>query len=347
MKPASTGALLLALFGACACGTRQEEPRHKLVRNWVENTVLPLYAELEQNATVLDQVAGPLCAAASAEELETARSAWWQARAPLEEAAVFAFGPYSEEPLRFGPQLDFRPARIDSIREVLEAPAGEALDAETLGAPQKGFPAIEYLLYEPGLEPSVEYAASSRRCAYLLALTSDLVTQSRALGEAWSYDGGRYASELVDAGSGSQTFDSLQMVIGEIVNRMAFTIEAMKNDKLVQAESTLSGRSLEDLRDNLRGVERVFFGTDAEDEISLDEYLKSIGRERTALVRQALDEARAALDAVPEPLTSAVGEYPAQVLAAQTELDELQRVLQVDVLGALSQSVGFSDNDGD
>jgi predicted lipoprotein len=64
-------------------------------------------------------------------------------------------------------------------------------------------------------------------------------------------------------------------------------------------------------------------------------------------MRGELDASYTALDAVPEPLTEAIATSRAAVQAAIDQLGVLQRAIQVDVINALSLSVGFNDNDGD
>ena len=151
------------------------------------------------------------------------------------------------------------------------------------------------------------------------------------------------------------------MALSEVVNRMGFTIEIIRADKLGvplgttsggtpqpdKAESQSSGRSLEDLRDNLRGLERLYYGDEPTGQIGLDFYLRFRGHEFGALMRAELDASQAALDAIPGPLTTAITAAPASVNQAIETLGALQRFIQVDVINALALTLGFNDNDGD
>jgi predicted lipoprotein len=344
-----------------ACGTPQEDLRRRLLRSWTERTILPLYAELETRCQELEARSSELCASSSDERLTATREAWWAARAPLKQAEHFGFGPYAEEPLRYGPELDFWPVRPANIDETLAGDA--ALDAGTLGASKKGLPVVEYLLYvDVDSDLEAAFAAGGRRCQYLGVVASDLPVQARLLREAWEPSQGNFSGELVDAGQGSTRYDTLDLAVGEMVNRLGFIVENMRTDKLEKplgigsggtpqpdkAESQFSARSLEDLRDNLRGVERSFFGTNGgKDEVSLEEYLRSRGHELGPLLRLRLDACQAAIDAIELPLTEAISQDAAAVELVLTELEALQRTIQVDVIGALALSVSFNDNDGD
>jgi len=337
--------------GACA-PTPIEDRRRDLLTSWGDSVIVAGYRELEVRAAALDGAVRAWCATPSAAGLAAAREAWWQARAPWKRAEVFAFGPYRADPDRLGPRIDFWPARPDAVAAVL---AGEGpVDAATLGAPARGLPALELLLWMDG-DPA------GRRCAYLGALSADLEASARRLREAWDPAAGNYVGQLTEAGRGSADYPSLQRALSEIVNRMGFTVENIRADKLGRplgagsggvaqpdkAESIPSGRSLEDVRDSLRGIERLFYGDPAAAAPGLTDYLDWRGRPMARRMRARLDAAYAALDAIPGPLTSAVMTSPAAVQAAMDRLGELQRLIQVDILGALSLTVAFNDNDGD
>jgi predicted lipoprotein len=345
-----------------ACGPLEiEDSRRTLLTSWGEGVLLPLYGDFEARAGVLAERNGELCAAPDETTLGVAREAWWSARAPLKQAEVFAFGPFKEFPWRLGPTIDFWPARPATVDEILAG--SEPLDAEAaaaLGAAARGLPAIEYLLYPPGLDVLSELGPGTRRCEYLAAISADLVARAGDLRHAWDRGGEDYLGELIDAGRGSKTFMTLEMAVGEVVNRMGYLLENMRNDKLRKplggsidgppapgaAESRFSQRSLEDLRDNVRGLELVYFGPHA-GAPGLGSYLRSRGKEFDPFMTARFDAAMAALDAVPEPFTAALLEDPRAVVKLIDALDELGRAIQIDILNALATNVGFNDNDGD
>jgi predicted lipoprotein len=357
----------LVLVFASGCSESESAPedaRRALLRGLGEEIFLPTYAKLEAEIALLDESVRALCDEPGSDALDDARDAWWEARAPFKRNELLAFGPYTDEPLRYGPKLDFWPANVDTLKAVLESEDELSADAVvTFGASQKGFPAIEYLLFDPETEHETALAEEPRRCEYLRALVADLGAKARGLREAWDPAAGNYLDELVYAGRGSKAFRTLDLAFGEIVNRLVFTVENVRGDKLgapagtrsdgkpqpESAESRFSGRSLEDARDNLRGVEAVCFGATLDPaEASIASQLSRIGRADLAEPLQAaFAGSYAALDAIPEPLTRTVVEDPAPVLAAIDELSKLQRLLQVDVIHALGLTLTFNDNDGD
>jgi uncharacterized protein len=354
----TAGALLP---GAAGCGTSElSDRRRELLRSWGESFLLSSYAEFESALGELVARSAELRDEASEATLEAARNAWWTARGPWKRTEVFAFGPYSEGP-RLGARIDFWPARPDTIEDVLaDAAELDAAALDGLGAPAKGLPALEYLLYTPGVD-LVEAFETRRRGDYAHAIAEDLVLRAREIWEAWAPGHENFLNELVDAGRTSTRFMSLNAALGEVVNRIGYTLENDRLEKLGRAlgdtsdgtpqpellESTFSGRSLDDLRDNLSGIERLYTGDPASGVLGLDDYLKSRGRRLGAIFRELDAALHAAFDALPGPLAETLASDPASVRRVMAELAALQRFFQVDVLNALSLSLGFNDNDGD
>jgi hypothetical protein len=378
VKTPLTVILLIAGIALGSCGPREIADRRRMVlESWGTTVLLPLQREFEARAAALSEAAHHLCQQPDAARLEAARAAWWAARAPWKQMEVFAFGPYKDEPLRLGPKIDFWPARRETVEAIL---AGDqpltAAAVQRLGAPARGLPAIEVLLHAGDDLLLERFHAEARRCPYLVALTEDLAARATELREAWDPDHGNFLGELTEAGRGSASFDTLHLALGEVVNRMAFTVENIRADKLGRplgseagteprpdsVESRFSGRSLEDIRDNLRGIERLYFGAPAagaaapadrrpggatDEAIGLDFYLRARGRNFAPRMRARLDAAYAAIDAIDMPLVQALAAQPILVQDAMDRLTELQRLIQVDIINALSLTASFNDNDGD
>ena len=356
--------LLLLVVVTAACSDKNgDQYSRSVLASWGEHIIMPHYRDFEEKAAALQTQGNALCQNPSTDALDAARQAWSAARAPWKQMEVFAFGPYKEEPLRLGPKIDFWPVRLEAIEQILFDTL--AIDADALGAPSKGMAVAEYLLYQPDVDVVAEFAAVTRRCEYFLAVVGDLALRATAMRQAWDPDDANYVAELVEPGNGpsgaDSAFDNRHEALSEVVNRMAFTVENIRADKLGRplgtssggspqpnkAESQFSGRSIEDIRDNLRGIELLYFGTGMADSVGLDFYAQKRGHDFAPAMRDSLSAAREALGQIPEPLTEAVVTAPIPVSAAIERLGDLQRLIQVDILNALSLTPRFNDNDGD
>ena len=328
--------------------------RTEVLTNLATDVAGAAYADFATESAALTTAAEAFCAAPSVEGLGATRDAWWASREPFKRAELVHFGPLEDEPWRVGPKVDFWPVRASVVDDIL---AGEQpLSVEgvsALGGAGRGFPVLEYLLWPPDGD-ALEAFAVARRCAYLTGAAGDLQQQAEVLRDAWidytpgivhpsQHPDGPYASE--------------QAVLDEWVNRMFFTVEDLRFEKLggplgdgtggnaapLSAESPTSGRSLTDARDALAGVRLAWDGES-------DRLKTLVPADRAAFVpalEANLDKADAALLAVPEPLTDAIVSDPRAVEAAQEALRDLQVSLQVDLAQALSVTITFNDNDGD
>lgn len=348
----------------CALGCASEgagDTRRALLESWSTGLIVPLYADFVARSQALATSLDALCAAPAQPALDAARTSWSDARVPLKRAELFNFGPYSRPEFRIGPEIDSWPARPDDVEELLAS--SDAVDPARLSAAgvyRKGMPVIEYLLYPPGADP-LEQLADARRCEYLESVGVELVARASELHMAWAPEGGDFAGQLSGAGRTSTAFRSLRDAFSEIVNRMGFTVENIRGDKLggplgatvggtpqpQVAESRFSGRSVGDILDNLSGIETLYFGDPSRNVPGVNTYAAERGRNFDAQFSAALSASREALQAIDVPLTEAVVSQSERVQAASDRLGELQSLLQVDLIGALGLTLSFNDNDGD
>lgn len=363
--------LLMALtVPMTSCGD-EGDPGVDLRRQTLEsighNVIMPMLLDFEAQSAQLEASAEIFCAAPDATNLETVRTDWDAARRPWKMMEVLNFGPIVERPERFGPKIDFWPVRPDNIEDVL---AGDApLDVETLslsGTAVRGLPVIEYLIFQDASAADAvtrfEGDAGARRCQYLIGATADLANNASGLRAAWDPDGGDFLGELINAGDGSATFTTLEQGVGEIANRMAFTCENIRADKLGRPigrltdrtpqpellESQFSDRATQDIVDNLRGIEAFFTGTYGDQRgMGFDEYAERRGIDLDTPFQQRLQASISAIEAIPAPMRDAVATDQELIEAAFDPIRDLQSMIQADLLGVLGVQATFNDADGD
>jgi len=358
-------ALLIGVAALVSCWRVSAEDeaivaaRTALVQTWGEQVIVPWYQNLVAKAQDLEDTSRALCANQD-EPLERAQAAWAEVRSHWKMTEVIAFGPYKEEPLRLGPKMDSWPMRESTVLNRLNDPESINQDlVDQLGASQVGLPVIEYLLFADRADLSTSFASDTQRCAYLVATSTRFRHEAQRLLDAWTADG--YLQEFLGTNPQSTAFPTAKKAFGEVVNRIGFTLENMRYEKLSKpvgvrngnplpdsVESRYSGHSLQDLISNLNGLELLIWGDDETDVEGLKQFLDVCGQSALEpTLRQAFDRARSALLDVPEPLAEAVQRSPEKVFAAMDELKATQRVIQVDLAPAVWVTVGFNDSDGD
>ncbi|MCB9550455.1 MAG: imelysin family protein [Myxococcales bacterium] len=341
---------LLTLAAALAsCG--DGDVRTRIVDAWAETIIVPGHQRFATEAAALAARAAEACAAGLDRDALTAvRARWDAARGAWKRMEVFNFGPYEDYPARLGPNIDFWPARPDIIEAALADGPLDAAAVARKGAAARGLPVIEYLLWAAGDDPE---AFAGRRCDYLVGATADLEALAATLAETWR----GYVPVLTGAAEGPYT--DAQAGFGEILNRMGFTVENIRRDKLGRPLGLLSGspqpekvespyadRSVRDARDALVTLGLLYEGVG--DALSLRRHPRIAARpELDRAFRAALAESLAALDAITGPLDEIVFDDPAAVQRAIDVLGALQTVIQVDLIGALAVSRAFNDSDGD
>lgn len=349
----TVGAVFVLACGAgLACEYEFSSAYEPLVRSLSETVILPGLYGFADDAAALDGALAAYCDSPDSAGLVNAQTAWDTARSQWKRMEVLAFGPYAAYPDRFGPNIDFYPARPNNIEEWLASDAEISVTSVgEQGASLRGLTAIEYVLFSA--EPE-----ATRRCAYLQAAAGDLAEMATGYAQAWDPEFGAFATDMMEPGG---EVESPHAAVSEIVNRMGFTLENLRRDKLGKpvgdndgtadpgaVESPFSGRSVADARDALASVGLFFEGADSPDALGVVDQL--IRRDRDDIVdafRGALADADAALAGIPGSLAEAVITDPDSVVAAIDALGVLQTVVQTDIANALGTVSSFNDADGD
>ncbi|HEY1099263.1 MAG TPA: imelysin family protein [Myxococcota bacterium] len=346
-----------------------ESDRQRLLTDWEGTLLLPTHAEFVTTSQALIDASTAFCAAPDDAALFAATQAAWSAtHSAFKHIEVFRFGPIVAYPERYGPTVDFWPAREARIEAVLAD--DEPITASRLrteGAVARGLPVVEVLLWQRGdagdNQALFTAADGARRCSYLVAASEDIHALASGLDEQWRLDGGAYVRHLTAPSSESE-FPTVEAAFSELVNRMGFTVENVRRDKLGRTsaeniESGYSGRSIEAMRENLTTVMRLFYGGDASARttaaeatatapLGLIDHPRLVERpDLIAAFETAQHEAIDALEAVDAPFAVAVTDDRDGIAAADAALATLQRVIQADLLNVLSLTLAFNDNDGD
>lgn len=346
-------------------GPPGEDWRQSFLDEFGNQHLIPVYSALAREAGGLREASAAFCDSLDATSFALVKETWVSTRSLLKRAEVFGLGPYKEYPWRLGPKLDLWPVRPGEIEATLTTePWATSGNLSAVTGFSKGTPAMEYLLY--GTTPEGQSAferltSQPSACTYLTLLGEDVARNALALFNAWSPEGDDYLSELISGDEGSLLYKGSSQAFAAILNQLGFTVENMREVKLAKPagfssaspqpnllESPISGRALDDLRNNLLGVEEIFvgayfLGTGGGIVSLIDPDHAAIGDSIIA----AIAEVNAALSDIDTALAEAVVAQSPKLRILYEALKKLQRLIQVDLSHHLAVTVTFNDTDGD
>jgi predicted lipoprotein len=317
------------------------------------------YGRFELDSRLLSEQVEELCAAPTESRLKSAKAAYDAARGSWLRLRTFGFGPEEDLPLRLGPKINFQPPRHEDIEDFLKLP-DPLPSPDRTGAHLRGFPALEYVLYGPpsGSLESEGLEGGERGCEFLLNVSNDLYENAALLRHAWAIDGENFASELLNPAEERHYFETEHDALSGLVGRMGYAVEnlrdreirdpmgeALGDERLELIVSALSGRTLEDFRDQITGLEELYFGGDSG--VGLSPYARSEGVNLDNAFRGAFAAVRDAIEAVEPSFAEALVSDRAAVAELDRTLEELRLLYQVDLSSGLKLSQIFNDVDGD
>ena len=298
------------------------------------------YADAAAGAADLDAALDAFVAAPSATTLAAARQAWIAARAPyrVTEALRFYGGPIDDPADEREPRINAWPmdeAYVDYVAG--NATAGiindpvrfPSLDAAALSAANfvggethvaVGFHAVEFLLWGqdrsatgPGERPHTDYvdggtAANQGRRRQYLGVVSDLLAADLGHVAARWADGGDYTATFT-----AEPVASVTRILTGIGTLSAAELSgermltAYENKDQEDEHSCFSDTTLDDLKGNLDGIERVWTGRwGALEGPGLLALVEAREPALAAELTTRLATARAALEAIPAPFDQAI-----------------------------------------
>jgi predicted lipoprotein len=359
-------ALLASLLFLWACLEKPYD-RKKLLTDTASLVIAPRFSALFAEAARLESALKAFCQTPQEPTLQEARAVWSAFRGAWKQLEVVGFGPMME--LRLRSFLDWWPVNLSGIEQEIAGTA--VLDEKMIldtGAGKRGMGALESLLFVPEEAIGVTVSrfsqgeAGLRRCAYLLAISAVMTKKAEEASKSWAI-GGAYFQSFVEAGRGSTVFLSEQAAFDAMINQMISLIDGIVENKLgvplgkksgtprpESVEAQRSSRSIEDLRDSLRGLAALFIVREESEGLISSIRGLLLSRNQTALESKIRNEIAAfdrALAAISSPLHLAIAQETAAVDAAWEAARQLRLTLSVDLTAVLGTVVNFTDNDGD
>ncbi|MEF7615480.1 imelysin family protein [Aquincola sp. MAHUQ-54] len=282
------------------------------------------------------------CDAPAPRGLDTARAGWRNTMVAWESLSAVQFGPLVER--RSSRRIDFQPPRPELIaRAIQAAPAGEAGMAR-VGAPAKGLPALEWLLWTRPVAPR------TAECRFALAVARDLQREAALLAQDFQALAERDWGEEAEAAS---------TAFGEFINQWLGGIERLRWADIEKPVRSAEGRPVAWPRHasghtalawqaRWQALQALSAGPAlpiGEGGVPIEAYLR--GRGLNPLADALGTQVAASGKAVASLGDGAAPQATAAPLAAARELGALKSLIEKRVAPALEVAIGFSDADGD
>lgn len=347
---------LLGLLAGCGEGAPDDS---EVLISLTDQVIVPTNQAAGAAAADLETALDALCAAPSDGALQSAHQAWRDARGAWLRSAAMAFGPVAER--RSGGLIDWSPIDPERIERMLAENPAATEDAvrNTLASTQRGFGAIEYVVFDPDAVSQLSDSASPR-CDYLRALGAVIAAETAAIVDEWtvSRNGDPAYRDFLTGRSSSSMLESA--AVAEVVRTQVFLIRTLTDLQLAAAlglrgdgpdlsaiPGGAGGNGLADLRATVLGMRDVYLGDAGAEGLGVSHLITPLSTAADERMRSQFEAALAAVDAVEGPLRAAIVERPEQVQEVYDRVMELRRTLNTEVVSLLGVAVGFSDTDGD
>lgn len=342
------------------CSTNFDQ--ESLFQHLADKLILPRLATLQTDLTDLQIRTTAFVETPTITNLSTLRSSWQKAYVSYQQAAPFQFGPAAEVFLRNS--LNNFPLNVGDLEENIRR---GTYDFNNPDGYDKGFPALDYLLYGLGADEAAivtayvtgPQAEGYRR--YLSAVVDDMVARVNQVQAGWT-TGGYRAAFIQNTGTAAGSSLSL------IINQLNEHYEQTKRDRIGipsgvvtlgftnpdKVEAFYSGLSIDLALAAVRADRELYLGwnVDGVDGPGLDDYLNAVratknGRPLDTVIQEQFAGAITALEAITGPLSQAVDQQGPAVQRAYNELTRQVVNLKTDMPSVLCVAITYVDNPSD
>ena len=353
--------------------TAKEAELQKVVRPYVENTVVATYSGMAtEGITLLDQCEDILDAVENEKDytdlMKAAGETWRRMRKYWEQSEAFLYGPaekYDIDPHIDSWPLDYQEMNAllnDSYRMGKIEEEGGAYVGDKLGYALKGFHAAEYLLFEAGQPHATNLTHAE--AVYLVGIVEDLTQCAIILEDCWAGSVSKEKEEIITDEEGESMskgenwgeyfinvsyplWKTYQAVAEQIVAGCVDIAGEVADLKLGNPyrgsdnggdseylESPYSRTSTTDFTDNIISIRNAYCGAKTGD-AAVSDYVKSKDADLDAKVRATIEESIRLIGEIKDFETTAQGNTA--VKAAIDKISELEEVLDDEVLPLLAK----------
>lgn len=304
------------------------------------------YQLLARHTQTLTQSARAYCDAPSASARETLEQAWLDGFLAWQQVRFVDFGPVEQDNRAW--QFQFWPDAKNLVGRKAGYLLGSdtPLDGETLsgyGVAVQGFPMVEYLLFDEGLNSSDRALPGTRACTLLTGVSSHIAATARDLSDDWQAFREDYTgNELYTDTSIRSAMNALEVLEDR---RLAAPMGLRGNGSRspYRAEAWRSGKSLAAVQASMTGLQQYFLP-------AFSGLLEARGQSPLAAdINAQTDEVLAHFPALDTPMAGLLTDDSKFRALQGLYVDVSQLVVQVNDQAAVALGVvrGFNSSDGD
>jgi putative iron-regulated protein len=337
--------LSIAMLNGCKKDETDDAPntsalQGSILEGFSLNIAQATYNDLAAKSTLMRQSIQQLTATTTDLNLGNCCQAWRDCRGAWEQSESFLFGPVSSE--NIDPRIDSWPVNYTDLDSVLQSNAVFTTGyLDSLEDALKGFHPIEYLLFgTSGVKTASQL--TPRELDFLNALAQNLELLTHDLAQSWNPSAANnYTLHVNAAGQSGSVYTTRLAAYEEIVQAMIGICDEVAGGKMNEQlqlqdpsleESPFSKNSLVDFTNNMRGVKNVYLGNYLADGKGLEDLVRENNLSLDGRVKQKIDQAIAALDAITVPFGQAILSQPIQVQNAINAIDDLKNTLETELL---------------
>ena len=336
-------------FSSCK-DNKGEEPTPKAdytsqLTNISDNVISATYADLAGKASTLLSEVTKLKDNPSSINLNNARGAWRDTRAPWEKSEGFLFGPVDTKGI--DPAIDDWPVDVVQLDSVL-ASTSQLIESTIEGftTTLKGFHTIEYLLWDSDGSKEIDQF-TSREFEYLLGVTENLRNKTKILSDSWAVSGENYGKNLREAGQSGSLFISQKAALEQLVEAITGICDEVGSGKIagplgdtnpvpIEEESRFSHNSKNDFANNIRSISNIYTGSYNIGNGGLSDIIATKNATLDQKVLNAITAAINSIDAIPGNFSDAIHNNRADVANARDKVLDLKTILDQEVAPLVS-----------
>jgi predicted lipoprotein len=367
---------LIALFMVLSsCGGDDGDPstenntkdRQAILINWVDNIIIPSYANFKTKLDVMIEKTGAFTSAPDNTTLSELREAWVNAYIEWQKVELFEFGPADSHTLRNF--FNIYPANIATINTNINDAVAN-LDLPSNYASQ-GFPALDYLINGLGaddpaiIEAYTSDADAEKRIAYLNRLTARMSSLISSVVTEWN---GSYRETFIN-----KTGLDIGSSFGNVVNAYVLEYERyIRSGKIGIPAGVFSSNVIQPervegfykkdisliLAETAHETAYNFFNGKisilSPDGPGFKSYLDALeirdtstGTLLSSVINSQFVEIANKLNVLSPDFSQEVQSNNVAMLDTYTSMQRLVRLLKLDMTSAISVTITYTDNDGD